>query len=139
MAAITITGTNVVPQSGYKSGKGVAGETITRGMPVYVNESNDRLYKCDANASIAAARAVGLALQDVGAGQPLEYARPGSRVAFGSGVLTTGVIYIVGATTAGDIAPSSDGASGWYKTILGVAEDTSILNLGGMFVSDVAQ
>jgi len=141
MAAITVTAANVLPQANARIGVGVAGEAITRGQSIYRNATDQRLYLADTNASAAAAAGVGIALQDVGVGQRLEYAKRGSRVAFGSAVLTKGLIYCVGGVGAGnpgDIMPSADLASGCFTTILGIAEDTSILDMESLTVSNAA-
>lgn len=131
---LTITPANVIISNGTRQ-LGVAGETITAGMPVYLNGSN-LLMKADANASAAAAAAVGISLHGATVNQPLAYLGSDNEVlAFGA-ILTVNTCYIVSAT-AGGIAPIADNATGWYLQVLGFAITTSTLKLK-LFTSGVA-
>ena len=129
MTALSITATAIIPGSDASVATGTAGESITAGMPVFMDASNaNKLYKADANLSSAAAVAVGISLHAATAGQPLSYIRSGS---LGMGtILTRGLVYVVGAGTAGDINPAADLAQGWYTTVLGYASSTSNLVVG---------
>lgn len=128
MAALTITASAVKKGTGALfNANYTAGETITAGMPVYLNSSDGKLYKCDANLSQAASLPVGISLHAALADQVLAYQYAGT-LAFGA-ILTAGKIYVVGASAAGDINPSDDLASGWYTNILGIAQSTSNLLL----------
>lgn len=129
MSDITITATSVKKTATTVTEEGIAGETITAGQAVYKDQAdNNKLKLADANLSLAASRAIGVALHAATLDQPLEYAVSGD-VTYGSG-LTAGVVYVVSAT-AGAVAPSADldTNSTWYATILGVASSTSNLKL----------
>lgn len=127
MADLTITAANVLKGTGAIISTANAGETITQGQPVYINSSDKEAYRADADASLAAAAAVGIALNSASNGQPIKY-QTGGTITLGTG--TEGVVYCVSAT-AGGIAPVSDLTTGDYVTILGVGNDASglIMNL----------
>lgn len=127
MAALTITAANIIKGTGAQTASGTAGETITAGMAVYIKSSDNKIYKADANASAEASAAVGVALHGALASQPIVY-QVGGPLSFGA-ILTAGLIYVAGATTAGDINPSSDLASGWYTNIIGYALTTSSMQI----------
>lgn len=136
MADISIVAANVLPSTSATYRDGTAGGTITAGQPVYQDAADSKKWKAaDANASAATAEAVGIALHGASAGQPLRVQVTGL-ITIG-GTVVVGTIYIVSAN-AGGIAPSSDQASGWYTTILGVATTTGIISLG-IKVSGVAK
>jgi hypothetical protein len=129
MSDITITATSVKKTTTTVTEEGIAGGTITAGMPVYKDQADsNKLKAADSDLSLAASRAVGIALHAATLDQPLEYATGGD-VTYGSG-LTAGVVYVVSAT-AGAVAPTADLDTNttWYATILGVASSTSNLKL----------
>lgn len=127
MVDVSQTAANVTRVSG-PVGRGVAGDTITAGMPVYL-ASDGTLTPCDASAEASAAFA-GVALHGAADGQPLEYAKPGARINWGA-TLTVGVLYVVSAT-AGAVAPSTDLASGEYVTGLAIGEGTAVATVVGV-------
>ena len=125
---LTITAANIIPVAGYSFGTGVSGGTLTAGMPVYKDASDsDKIKAADANASDAAAAAVGITLHAALTGQPVKYIT-GGNLGFGA-ILTAGLVYVVGATTAGDIEASTALTTNWRTSILGVATTTSNLAL----------
>lgn len=126
MAELTITAANVIPVTGYTYIDGVAGETVTRGMVVYLKAADSRYWKSQHDGTAAESTAVGVALNDAGAGQPIRIMTSGS-LGLGA-ILTVGVVYCVGAT-AGSICVDADVGSADYKTIVGVASTTSNLVL----------
>lgn len=107
---------------------GIAGEAIARGQPLYQLASDSRLYKADADASDAAAAAVGIALNDVAAGGPVDYAKGGTIILGAAAAPAKGTIYVVG-SVAGNINPSVDLASNWRVTILGVGDASNGIKL----------
>lgn len=131
MSALTITAANVTPNTSTVVPTyfdGIAGATVTAGMPVYADSTDSgKLKAADANASAAAARVVGIAMHGATAGQPLRIMTDGE-LNYGA-ILTVGEIYVAGAGTAGDINPCDDLTAGWYTTILGWARTTSILRV----------
>ncbi len=128
MAAITITAANVVPQSNAVFADHTAGETITAGMPVYIDTSTGKALKTDANASLLASTVRGIATHGASNGQPLRVQIDGD-IAMGA-TLTVNGVYVAGATAAGDVAPVADLTTGWYGALLGIAISTSVLRLG---------
>jgi hypothetical protein len=140
MADLTITAANMVPASDAVIEHGrFAGATITRGQVVYLDSADGLLKLCDANSGTAAVRQpYGIALQDVGSGQPLAVQKGGG-LGFGA-ILTVGIWYGASAT-AGGIAPVSDQTTGWYPSILGYATTTGNLQMltGGPVYSGVVR
>lgn len=128
MADIVVTASAVVKGSEASVSRGVAGETITAGQPLYIDSTDgNRLKKADANASDATAAAVGIALHGADDEQPIEYI-VGGNLTFNA-VLTVGKAYVVSAN-AGGIAPIADLATGWRTTLLGIATSTTNLKMG---------
>jgi len=123
MAAKVITAANVLAGSNGRKKDIIFGEAVTAGMPLYRKAADGRYYKADAN-DAATHAAEGIALNGGAAGQPgfLVYEdddfTPGCALAVGD-------ILVVGAGAAGDVAPSTDLAVGWYPTILGVAKSAA--------------
>lgn len=128
MADISITAANVAASANAKTVTGTAGETITAGQTLYLSSVDNRLYKADANASIATADCVGIALHGAAAGQPLRYVyedpdfTPGGTLSL-SVAADSGVYVLSG--TAGGIAPMDDLAATMYPVVLGVAKSTT--------------
>jgi len=130
MADLSITAAQVLKVSGSVD-TAVAGETITAGQPVYRSTSDSKYYKAFANGTddatgIMQANATGISLHGALAGQPLTVLSQGN-YAVGATVVKGG-LYVV-STTAGGIAPYADLGTGHYVTLLGVAPDTTHLNL----------
>ena len=126
MSAISVTAANVVTVAG-QTQDGIAGGTLTAGMSLYLDAATNTVKAADANLSSAAATTVGVALHGASAGQPIRYQISGT-INLGA-TLVAGTIYVVGATTAGDINPASDLTTGWRTSILGVATTTAILKM----------
>ncbi len=128
MSAISVTASSILKGTGCTTARGIAGAAITAGQPLWKDSAaNDVLKLADANLSAEAATVVGIALHAAGTGQPIEYAT-GGNLTF-NGVLTTGLIFVCGATAAGDINPSGDLTSGWRTSILGVATSSTNLQI----------
>ncbi len=121
MADLIVTAASVLFTTGQKV-TGVAGETITAGMGVYLKSSDSELYKAQADGTSAEATAVGVALHASGDGQPLTYAAQGSTINIGATTAKT-TTYVVSAT-AGGVAPQADLTAGQYITRLGYATAT---------------
>lgn len=128
MAALTIDSTQVAPDTGGDTYNGIVGtDAITAGMSVYLNADDSKLYPADANASVAAASAIGVALNDGTEGQPCKVQRGGDVYLGAMANPTPGVVYVVGAAP-GDIAPATDLTTGWYTTILGTGMNAGVAN-----------
>ncbi len=128
MADLVITPANVLSQPGANASEGTAGVAITAGQMLYKNASDGKMYLADANLSLAAATALGIALHAAAIGQPIRYQIAGD-IALGA-ILTVGAIYVLSATDAsGAIAPAADLASGWFPMVVGIAWSTSVMTL----------
>jgi hypothetical protein len=128
--AYTVTAANVLASAYAEKDTGILGEaSMTAGMPVYKNSADsNRLYKCDANLSLAAAGCVGVLLHGGGIGQPATYVKRDPQFTPGA-PLVAGDIVIVDGSAAGGLAPSSDLASGWFPSVLGPAISTTKMDL----------
>lgn len=122
MADLSITVASVAPSSGTTI-TGVAGETITAGMAVYLKSTDNKLWKAQCDGTAAEADAVGIALHAALAGQPLTYAANGAVINLGA-TTAAGVFYYLSAT-AGGIGPVADLASTNKVVSLGYATGTS--------------
>jgi len=126
MADLTQTAANVLAQSGAKIDRtGVAGASLTRGMPVYIDPADYKAKIADNNVSATLANVYGLALGDVADGQPVAICTEGD-INIGA-TLVVGETYVLSAT-AGKICPIADVSTN-YVTILGVAISASLLRL----------
>jgi hypothetical protein len=122
MADLSITPANVVPDSGASIRKGTAGATITAGMPVYSDlTDNGDIKPCDADAA-ASAVCAGIALNGASDGQPVIYQNGGS--------LTIGATVVVG--MAYYVTPNAGGLGVWaevqtadYATLVCIGSSTS--------------
>lgn len=130
MADLTVTATSVAIVSGSTIlDYGQCGETITAGQSVYVYDAttNPKTYKkADADASILAAAAVGVAMNGGAVGQPLAVANSGTYTA--GATVVVGKPYYVSAT-AGGICPASDLATAMYVTQIGVGSSATVIQL----------
>ena len=136
MADLSITAASVLQGSGVTISDGTAGGTVTPGQPVYQDAADGNQWKAaDANASAATAAAVWIALHASLDNQPLQILTSGP-ITIGATV-ALGTTYVLSAT-AGGIAPNVDATSGWYKTIIGVATSTTViqvaLNVSGALI-----
>lgn len=127
--SLSITPANVVPGANADYYKGLAGDTITAGMAVYLDPVDNRLKPTDANSSQVEATVKGIALHAASAGQPLKL-QTGGDLTIGAS-LTKGKIYILDAAGSGAIiiADGTNPASGWYCSLVGVAISTTVLRL----------
>jgi hypothetical protein len=133
MADLSVTAGSVVMVSG-SNVQGTAGATITAGQTVYYDSTTTTYLLADANASGKDVTA-GIALNGASSGQPL--------VVFTGGVINPGATVVVGtiyvqSATPGGIAPSTDLASGWKTTILGVGTTAAQITVSKIIASGVA-
>lgn len=106
---------------------GILGETCTAGDEVYKNSAdNNKLYKADANLSLAASKVVGCLISGGAAGQPATYVKKDPK--FIPGIpLTAGDVVILSATP-GKRAPIADLAAGMFPVVLGAANSATEMN-----------
>lgn len=130
MADLSQTAANVNRVSG-RTRAGVAGDTITAGMPVYEDLADSNHFKpADADASEAASKAAGIALGGGSDGQEIIVQFSGE-IDPGA-TATEGVVYVVSAT-AGGIAPVADLTTGDYVCILGIGNSNGNIDMDIQF------
>lgn len=127
MADLVQTAANVAAGAGSGTIRRTAGATITAGMPVFVSAVDGDVEPAQKDVDAASAEAIGIALCDAAAGQPVVIQTSGL-INVGA-TLVVGETYIVGAA-AGSIAPVADAVATNFATVLGVAISTSQLKLG---------
>lgn len=120
---VSLTAANVTWSSGVAPFTGNAGETITEGMPVYLNTADNEYYKCDADVE-ATSIIAGVALSNGVNGRPMLIAPPGAVINVGA-TLTAGTYYCA-SVTPGGVAPEVDLAAGDWPTILYVGNGTAV-------------
>jgi hypothetical protein len=133
MSDISVTAGSVLAGANAKKRSGIAGTTITAGQVLYEDSTDSfKLKLADANASLAAANAVGIALHGAASGQPVTYVyedddfTPGATLSLS--VAADSALYVVSGT-AGGIAPMDDLAAAMYPTVLFVAKSATKANL----------
>lgn len=128
MADLTQTATSVVTSgnSSVRTSEGIAGATITAGMPVYLDSTDGNSVKPADASTLVTAAVAGIALNGGADGQPIEYVTRDSALNVGA-TLAVGQTYVASAT-AGAIALESDILSTEFVTILGIANTTSAMN-----------
>lgn len=123
MAEITITAASVRLGADTKTIKGLAGETVTPMMPLYLHTDGE--YHKAANTSAILADCKGLVIGYGEDGVTIEIATSGL-ITVGS-TLVVNTAYCVG--SSGRIMPISDLASGKFGTFLGWAITATVLDL----------
>ena len=126
MADLSITAGNVVPDDGYSFVDGIAGETVTAGVGVYLKASDTRYWKAHCETSSATAVLAGIALNGAAAGQPVRI-QTGGTITIGATV-GVGTVYLL--STAGLFMPHGDIATSDYISPLGVATTAAKIKLG---------
>ena len=127
MADLTVTAASVLASAAATNVRnGIAGETLTAGMPVYIDTADGNSLK-KAQATSAKHACVGITTSAAADGQPIAYTASDTSFAIGSTVVV-GTVYCVSAT-AGGICPLVDLVSPDYVTVLGVANTTSTIVL----------
>lgn len=123
----TAANVSLTSVSGSRIEKGIAGESLTQGQPVYLLASDNRHYQCDADITAVEAACVGIVLTPAGDEEEFVIVKSGSTIDLGA-TLTVGETYVVSATK-GAICPIGDLGSGSFPTILGVATTSGKLPL----------
>lgn len=125
MADISITGTNVVPQSNADIRHGTAGATIAAGEMVYKAAATGLYNLADADSATQEVQETGgMALNGAAVNQPVAVQVSGD-VALGA-VLTAGSRYYL-SSTPGKIQPEADLSTGEEVNLIGLAKSTTVL------------
>ncbi|HEY3694067.1 hypothetical protein [Phenylobacterium sp.] len=128
MADIVVTAASVLPGAGAVIAQGTAGETITAGQAVALNSATGLYMKADADNATAALRvAAGIALCGASNGQPISVQTAG-KVTLNAALTASEPFFL--SATAGGICPKADIATGMYTQLIGMADSTTVLNLG---------
>lgn len=124
MADLAITKTQVVPQSNAVLEKGLGGEAITPGEPVY-KDTSDGKWKLAINAAEATAAARGIAVSECGAdGQGLVVQTGGDLDLGAAAGAAQGVEYYV-SVNAGGLAPRADVLAADFVTVVCIGKGSN--------------
>lgn len=126
MANLSVTAANVVPDEGYAYVEGIAGETLTQGLVVYLKASDSRYWIAHCETSSATATVIGIVLTGASAGQPVRV-MTGGTINIGATV-AVGTVYLL--STAGLIMPHGDIATSDWMSFLGIGTTTAKIKLG---------
>ena len=127
MANVNITAANVLAGTNSTRKHGTAGETITAGHVLYLEDSSNKWKLADNNSATAAVRtAQAIALNNASDGQPITVLTGGD-ITIG-GTLVAGVAYYL-SDTPGHICPVADLGAGEYSCLLGMATSASVLSV----------
>jgi hypothetical protein len=119
MADYTVTAADVGLVRGPTS-RGLAGATVTRGQPVYVDYNDEaKLKPADVNpaSNPQSAAVVGVCIEDALDDVLTTYARAGAVISPGT-TLTKGDIVVL--SESGNIGPAADLTTGDYVVIIGI-------------------
>lgn len=122
MANVTQIPANVLASAAAQKERGIAGASITAGMPLYKDSSDSDKLK-PAQATSTKSGFVGLALNGAASGQPVEYVTRDTAFEIG-GTVAVGTVYGLSAT-AGAICPVADWTSGDYGVVIGIGTTTA--------------
>lgn len=123
MSNLVVTAANVLQSPSATVARGVAGATLTAGVPVYLDPADSRLKPADANGAAPANTVKGITVNGAAAGQFVNYVTDDPDFTPG-GALTPGTAYALSAT-AGAIAPIADLVTGDTAIVLFVAKTTT--------------
>jgi len=127
MADISITATSVIKGTGAVVKNGIAGASITAGQTLYIDTANSDVLKLAVgNGTTLQSTVEGIALHAAASGQPIAYQKGGALTL--NAVLTAGKAYVASGT-AGGIAPIADLTTGWKTSLLGIAGNTTSLQV----------
>lgn len=123
--ALAITAANVLASANALKAAGTAGAAITAGQPLYKDATDSsKLKPADADASLATANVVGIALNNAAAGQPVNYVTEDSDFQTGAAGMDIGAAYALG-PGAGTIELVADIATPSVTTLLFIAKSAT--------------
>lgn len=126
MSILSITAASFVPSANAVYESFVAGATLTRGQPYYLDSAASYVAKAGVATSQAAARIRGISASDVAVGQRGLGVIRDPALAIGA-TTTKGVPYYLD-DTAGGIATYDELGTGDYVTFLGLGNTGNLVN-----------
>lgn len=102
----------------------VAGENITQGEALYIDEPTGRVFKAIASAGVDEATVIGFAKETALTGQTMDVQIGG---VFATSGLSPGVLYFLSADSAGSITSTPPSTPGQYVVRVGEAGSTAQL------------
>jgi hypothetical protein len=132
MADLTVTASQVLPDTTYDIRRGIAAAAITAGQVVCLDPTTLTVKLFDANDTAVNQLTPGIALCSASAGQPVSWQEAaGAQVTIGAGAApANGAVYVASATPGG-IGAVADLAAGWVRAIVGIGVTGNKIKLIG--------
>jgi hypothetical protein len=124
MADIAITVTAFIPSANATLVPGIAGATLTRGQPVYLDSASGT-YKLYVATNVLTDGFVGFACEDVASGQPVTIVAKDPALVLGGTLVTGDTVWL---SLSGVTKTFADLVSTWRIWVVGVATSTTVLN-----------
>jgi hypothetical protein len=124
MSDIAITATAFVPSANATIIQGIAGATLTRGQPVYLDSATGT-YKLYVATSVNTDGLVGLACEDVASGQPMLILTKDPALVLGGTLVNGDTVWT---SLSGLTKTFADLVSTWRIWTVGVATSTTVMN-----------
>ena len=127
MADIAITAANFIPSSGATLVKGIYGEAITRGLPLYISDTttSPKTYKKFDASNSSKNQFAGLACDDASTGQDGLVCTADPALALGGTVAAGDTVW---ASATGLTKTIADLTAGWLIWVIGVANAANVIN-----------
>jgi hypothetical protein len=124
MADIAITATAFIPSANATVIQGIAGATLTRGQPVYL-DSVSGTYKLYVGTSVTTDGLAGLVCEDVASGQPCLILTKDPALVLGGTLVTGDTVWT---SVSGLTKTFADLVSTWRIWVAGVATSSTVMN-----------
>ena len=130
MADIIVVEASIAAAANATTDRGTAGDTITQGQPVYLDATTSTYKRADADDTAVTADCVGIALNSVLSGQPIDFIKAGTlTVGAGGTPPVVGRVYVVSGTV-GRIADVADLASNDWTTVVAIGLTSTTIKVG---------
>jgi hypothetical protein len=130
MADLTVTASQVLPDTNYDIRKGIAAAAITAGQVVCLDTTTLTVKLWDANDTAVNVFQPGIAVCNAAAGQTVAWQEAaGAEITIGAGAAPANGAVFVGSATPGGIAAVADLAAGWLRAIIGIGKTGNKIKL----------
>jgi hypothetical protein len=124
MSDIAITATAFIPSANATLAQGIAGATLTRGQPLYLDTASGT-YKLYVATNVLTDGFAGLLCEDAALNQPIMIVTKDPALALGGTLVTGDTVWL---SLSGVTKTIADLVSTWRIWTIGVATSTTVLN-----------